>query len=101
MRFPSIKQVAAELAGIKRFFGADIDSEEGLDVRLRVQDDGSWSILFGDASYDQDHRGYWGSSSIDGRSNCREVAKDLIKEAKDDYAQCAPHEEEPAERPVW
>ena len=57
-----------------------------LDVRLRVHD-GSFGILTGDSSYDQDHRGFWGSSSLAVDSDLEDVADDLVEQALDDQAQ--------------
>ena len=37
--------------------------EGGIDVRLRYHD-GQFSLLSGDSSYDQDHHGHWGCSSV-------------------------------------
>jgi hypothetical protein len=89
MRFPKIAEVAAELRAINAEWLEDDDVEEGIDVRLQVWKDGSWSVHFGDSSYDQDHRGYWGASSVPGngrRFNSTDTARGLIDEAKDDYA---------------
>jgi hypothetical protein len=52
-------------------------------------EDGSWGIHTGDASYDLDHRGHWGASSLSRRSNCTEVARDLIEQARESYAMSA------------
>jgi hypothetical protein len=70
----------------------DIADEEGNatgDVRLQLID-GSWALHTGDASYDQDHRGAWGASSISAGATmkeCRETAKDLIAEAEESLAE--------------
>lgn len=80
MRFPSIRDVASELRAVSK----TADSE--CDVRLQVSEDGSWAIRFGDASYDLDHRGFWGASSVPGsgaRFSSRDVARDLIDQARD------------------
>lgn len=98
MPFPSVKQLAAYLAVVKR--GADWadmgeEGEDGagwLDVRLNVQPDG-WTVNTGDPSYDLDHRGVWGCGAMSRRTNCRELAAELIGEARDDLA-----ERESAER---
>lgn len=90
-RFPSVAQVAAELRDVKRttewswLRGFDQDD---IDVRLQVTDDGRWDVYHGDASYDQDHRGFWGASSLSRRSNCRELARDLLEQCKDHASQC-------------
>ena len=88
MRFPSILAVAQEL----RMINANVEGE--CDVRLQVYEDGAWWIRYGDSSYDQDHRGYWGASCIPGcgGKNCRprrfrsrDVARDLIDQVKDSW----------------
>src|SRR4029078_13330896 len=82
-----------ELRRIKKLYA---EPGECIDVRLQVQSDG-WTVHFGDSSYDQDHRGFWGASCIVTTSNCREVARDLIEQAKDHEAQCSDEEDEPAD----
>lgn len=84
MKFPSIKDVAESLAYVKRTSVIDGD----LDVRLQVMPDGDWAIRTGSSDYDQDHRGYWGASGIDRRTNCRDLARELIDQAKDHAADC-------------
>ena len=95
IRFPSIRNVAKALSGVKQHCepysdtGRDVDdSASWVDVRLQVDPEGYWSVHSGDSSYDQDHRGYWGASSVSRRSNMREVAAELIEQAKDHYAEC-------------
>ena len=58
-----------------------------LDIRLRLQADGSFDVLSGDASYDTDHRGYWGASSINSdtaKTELHGIAADLVDQAIDD-----------------
>lgn len=95
-RFPSIKSVAHDLAIDWRYLRNDLPNMrkiEGLepvciDVRLQVLEDGRWAVHSGDASYDLDHHGYWGASSISyGRQNLADLARDLIEQCRDDYAQ--------------
>lgn len=88
MKFPSIKDVAKELRGINH------NVENECEVRLQVWDDSKWIIRSGDPQYDPDHRGYWGSSFVPGvvngqvkRFNSREIAKDLLNDCKESYAQ--------------
>ena len=95
MKFPSIKDVAHDLRVENRTLDpADFPLDNGhgesesCDVRLQVYPDGQWAIRIGDSSYDLDHRGFWGSSSLDGRRfDSRAMAKDLIDQCKDHYAQ--------------
>ncbi len=72
----------------------DEDSEEtpSIDVRLQVSEDGSnWDVHSGDASFDTDHRGYWGAScvsseEIDG-GRAEIIALDLIEQALEHMAE--------------
>lgn len=73
--------------------------DDMIDVRLQVLTDvhtsrhqpgTGWTLHSGDASYDTDHRGYWGSGSVtaqDTNRALRELARDLIQQAQDDEAQ--------------
>lgn len=93
MRMPSIKAVAAELRRCKPRKGdypdeRDPEQSDVIDVRLQVYEAGDWAVHTGDSSYDQDHRGFWGASSLSPTSNCREVAIDLIDQCADHAAQC-------------
>jgi hypothetical protein len=91
VKFPSIAEVAAVL----RNLNANVEADgEGCDVRLQVYSDGEWAVRWGDSSYDTDHRGYWGASSIPGvvrgtvkRFDSRDVARDLISQARDARAE--------------
>lgn len=83
-KMPGIKDVALVLSERKHWIGQGQECE----VRLQVYDDGGWAVRTGDSSYDQDHRGYWGSSYLTRRTNCRELARDLIDECAEHAAQC-------------
>lgn len=89
IKFPSIETVSAELRAIN----ANVEGE--CDVRLQVYPDGQWAVRSGLSDYDQDHRGFWGASTVPGvggrrnrpqRFNSTDMARDLIAQAKDDYA---------------
>lgn len=83
IRMPTVSEVAKNLVGINKYDG---DEDEGIDVRLQVYEDGQWAVRFGSSDYDQDHRGFWGSSSVPGsrkRFNSRAVAADLIDQCED------------------
>ena len=91
LRVPKPKEVADELMAIAAEIEGYGDVPE-TDVRLQVMDNGSWSVHSGDASYDTDHRGYWGASTVDAKLSKRdamEIAKDLIDQVEDQYAQSA------------
>ena len=83
--FPTIRELTRDLIGIKRWLQANGIDET--DIRLQVVD-GGWSTHTGDSSYDQDHRGFWGASFIDRTTNCRDLARDLIDQAREHEAQC-------------
>lgn len=83
--FPTIRELTQDLIGIKRWL-RDNDIGE-TDIRLQVVD-GGWATHTGDSSYDQDHRGFWGASCIDRTTNCRDLARDLIEQARDHRVQC-------------
>jgi len=89
MRFPSINDVSAELRQINKQTLEPDDADEGIDVRLQVMPDSTWTVNWGSSDYDQDHRGYWGSSSVPGdnrRFDSKEVARDLIEQAREHKA---------------
>lgn len=97
VKFPSIAEVAAEIRAIN----ANVEGE--CDIRLQVWPTDTakpwgngavWTMHTGDSQYDTDHRGFWGSSSVPGvvdgivkRCNAREIARDLIDQARDMHAQ--------------
>jgi hypothetical protein len=89
MRFPTISDVAAELRRINKQDSADDGDDGGIDVRLQVHPDGNWKVNWGSSDYDQDHRGYWGSSSVPGdnrRFDSKDIARDLIDQAREHKA---------------
>lgn len=60
-----------------------------IDIRLQVYSDGEWAFHSGDQSFDQDHRGYWGASSVgpeDDDATCEDIAKGLIDQVAEDAA---------------
>lgn len=66
----------------------DADGFAGTDARLQVHG-GSWSLHTGDSSYDQDHRGSWGTSCIPWgctRAESREIARELLEDCADQHA---------------
>lgn len=71
----------------KTYKSEDLDDGDGLiDVRLQIGPDGSYCFHSGDASYDQDHRGFWGAgtvSSDDGDQECAQIGRDLVEQAID------------------
>jgi hypothetical protein len=95
MKFPSIANVANDLRAINQ--NVESDDEHGCDVRPQVYLDGQYIVRAGDAQYDQDHRGFWGASTIPGvvkgkvrRFDSRAIARDLIEQCREAYAD-SPH----------
>lgn len=89
---PTERDVLHELRGIQSEMERHkIEEDNYVDVRLQVNPaDGEWSVHYGDPSYDQDHRGYWGSSGVnidDDDTTLRETAKDLISQVVEHAAQ--------------
>lgn len=81
LKWPAIAAVAEYLRGVN----ARVDGD--CDVRLQVYDDGgTWAVRYGSSDYDQDHRGYWGASSVPGRGkrfDSKGIARDLIEQCKE------------------
>lgn len=94
--FPTIGDVAEELASIRWTPEPDASEEDSyLDVRLQVEEDGSWSIHTGNASYDTDHSGFWGAISLlPDMDDMREPAADLIEQAMDQASMSGDLEED-------
>lgn len=92
VKMPSVVEVAQELENINISVDSAIDVQgepEGVDVRLQVYPDGAWTIHSGSSDYDQDHRGYWGASSVPGLVNGVAQEFDSAFVAKDLIDQCA------------
>lgn len=85
MKWPSLEDVTREL----ELLNANVEDE--CDVRLQVYDDGLWVVRYGDASYDLDHHGFWGASSIPGVVDGEVVDFDAKETAKDLIEQCQEH----------
>jgi hypothetical protein len=83
MTFPKTADLTNEL---RRIRAAYCDKGGELDVRLQVSDNGDWAVRFGDAQYDQDHRGFWGSSIVSYDQNLVDIAMELLDQAKEQYA---------------
>lgn len=61
-----------------------------IDVRLQLISPDDYSVKCGDASYDTNHHGYWGASSVsadDSDSDLEATAEDLLEQALDDAAE--------------
>ena len=93
MRFPSIASVTAALKEARGEARKYLNAGEGedMDVRLQVYEDGAWALRTGLSDYDQDHRGFWGASSITGGcliKHLRDTAADLLEQVRDAHASC-------------
>lgn len=65
---------------------ADDDCQPSIDVRLQVREDGSYEHHSGDASYDTDHRGYWGCGAVapdDDDVALTALAREMVAEVLD------------------
>lgn len=80
-----IRHIVAQLAAIQ--IHRTSDDEAWIDVRLQIDTDGAWRLHTGDAQYDTDHRGYWGSAEIGPTTDIPDLAADLIDQAADHYCQ--------------
>ena len=94
MKFPSVTNVARRLVEINQSAEPDYTAVSNtndacVDVRLCVDEDGSWIVRSGLVDYDQSHSAYCGASSVPGgkrRFDSREIAKDLLDQCKDQHA---------------
>lgn len=87
MRFPSISDVAAALREVNDETRR-MNGKGDCDVRLQIYPDGGWAVRWGLSDYDQDHRGFWGASSVPGgRFDSVSTARDLLSQARDSHAQ--------------
>lgn len=87
------RRLAAEKEALDSVFaGLPVKKDDQyIDVRLRIQNPSngfhiSWALLFGDPSYDQDHRGFWAAGSIDRYTDIDDLFHDLKKEIFDQIA---------------
>ena len=90
MRFPSIASVTAALKEAREEAREYLNGED-MDVRLQLYEDGAWALRTGVSDYDQDHRGFWGASSITGGcliKHLRDTAADLLEQVRDAHASC-------------
>ena len=96
LHLPSIANVRAALFAnwryLRRNFSRSEFEERGedfadQDVRLQVWEDGNWAVHVCSPDYDQDHRGYWGSSYLSyDRQDLTELARDLIGQCAESIA---------------
>lgn len=85
MNWPEIDWIIKALQDVQN----TLDVNETTDVRLQVYENSEWALRVGLADYDQDHRGYWGASSINTectQENTRSIAESLLEQAQDQHA---------------
>ena len=90
MIFPTIKELSQLLVSLKSGILDDADFvKEGddlpsLDITVSSGQNG-WNFQTGDNSYSGSCYGdpYWATASLYRRSNCREMAKDLIEQLRE------------------
>ncbi len=88
MRFPSIKAVASELRRINKAVDPSDDTDD-CDVRLCIEDDGSWIVRWGSVDYDPRHSPMCGASCVPAgnrRFDSYAVARDLLAQCRDQEA---------------
>lgn len=59
------------------------DGTDEMEVRLQVDPDGGSCVHAGDSQYDTDHRGFWGYGFLTLSTNCTELAKEMVEEARE------------------
>lgn len=87
--FPTVNDVLRELHHLQKRLSmpAFPTGEETCEIRLQVYENGNWAIRSGDSSYDLDHRGFWGASSIspsDNAESLKETAENLLEQVLSD-----------------
>lgn len=60
--YPTKDELITALKSVRKD-AREWDLTDGIDVRLQCTEVG-WQLHTGDASYDQDHRGVWGSDCV-------------------------------------
>ena len=68
-----------------------VGHDPSIDIRLRYHNE-SWFTYSGSSDYDQDHRGYWGSSCVVANmtlDDCRDTAIDLREQTLNHLAECS------------
>jgi hypothetical protein len=97
-KFPTITEISTLIKVLKKQIGDEYrstnqdpdDSRPSMDVTLGwTPEDGSWNYQTGDNSFTGGAYGHphWAVTTIDRRSNSKEVAKDLIDQLADLYYQ--------------
>lgn len=79
MDFPMIDDLTVALKALRTWWSHH-GTEEFLDVRLQVVEGEGWCLRLGNVN--EDRRGWWGYGVLSKDSNCRELACDLVEEAR-------------------
>jgi len=80
-----MESIAVHLFNLSKDYGAETD---GIDFRFYLTENGDLRPAFGDASYDQDHRGYCGAGSVAAGAtldDCRKAAAACLDDAVEFY----------------
>lgn len=95
--FPTVEELARAmehlLGRVEPEYRESKDDTPHIDVRLQVwseEDGDGWTIHTGDASYDQDHRAYWGAGCVtadDTLDTLKALANEMIEKAIEQAAQ--------------
>jgi len=84
LKVPSADDVRGALLTVRDQLDDEVTE---IDVRLQVYDNGTWALRSGSSDYDQDHRGYWGSGTVDADTDWAALAEDLIEQCLEQYAE--------------
>jgi hypothetical protein len=90
VKLPPALLVAEEIRRAQWYCSPE-HNDNCVDIRLQLSGCGRWHLHVGDASFDLDHRGHWGSSSVSGSDGIEEflqIAYDLISQCSDDAFEC-------------
>jgi len=86
-KLPTIQEIKSLLISLKQNIDNDFrasddpdDNVPGMQVTVGADETGDWSYQTGDNSYSGGayHYPFWGVISLYRRSNCRDLAKDII-----------------------
>lgn len=85
MRAPDLHSVLRALANVAMDATRADPTIDEVEVRLWMTAEDDWTILWGDPSFDLDHRGFWGFGTLYPRemSGVVELASDLIDQVED------------------
>ena len=92
----AVKKHSQDIASVIRDIRDNLDFDEETeeeerycDIRLQFWPDGDWAVHSGDSSYDQDHRGFWGCSSVSEDTSdvdIKNIVSNLTEQVMEDRA---------------